>query len=591
LVYLLMLVLQVGLTLALLFVCTFTPGFFWVRRFRLNPMEKLCGAIGVSLILLYSVAWACACFAPQREPEVFYGASALCFIFGAVAIADIRRLFRSFRIHGVVSGFLFLLLWMLVILSMIRNYSGAGWSGDWLEHYQRTLLVLHRIPPQARTFNGYEIAARPPMMNVLAAFFMAQVTDRFEIFQVICTFLNSLVFLSCSLILPAIAGRRRWRAQPLVALFALNPVVVETATYAWTKSLTAFFVVMAISFYLAGWRKKDPVRMTWAFLSMSAGLLVHYSAGPYYLFISLHYALFVFWRRRNKWKEAAGIAVGCSLLLLTWFGWSAVRYGMPATLESNASVQAIRNDHGSGIERTAKNLYSSVVPRLLREPTAARYWYRGNIYAAIRDNAFIFYQVNVIFAIGSIGGPLVLWDLRQLIWRSAPGERAFWRVLIPFCLLAGIASIGERDSWGLAHLTLLSLQVLGITMLAGSLLSRKVIAIILVCGCAVDFFLGIFLQARLENLQNVSQKTVSPADDATFWHGWFAHNGGSISFFGDHFANHLTNPSINQGLSVLDVQSVLLLGLFFGVVIRLWKECSRLWITIPARPLTAAFTQ
>ena len=52
-----MLALQVALVLALLLVCAFTPGFFFVRRLPWSPMEKLCGSIGLSLLLLYLVSW------------------------------------------------------------------------------------------------------------------------------------------------------------------------------------------------------------------------------------------------------------------------------------------------------------------------------------------------------------------------------------------------------------------------------------------------------------------------------------------------------------------------------------------------------
>jgi len=166
---------------------------------------------------------------------------------------------------------------------MIRNYSGLDWYGDWLEHFQRSLFFLHRFPADAPIIMGYRLPARPPMMNVLAAFFMAQTQDRFELFQVASAFLNTLVVLPCCLMLPALGLARRPRTLPLVALFAFSPVVMENATYTWTKSLSVFFVVLALWFYLAGWRKNDRPRMVAAFLALSAGLLVHYSAGPYCL--------------------------------------------------------------------------------------------------------------------------------------------------------------------------------------------------------------------------------------------------------------------------------------------------------------------
>src|ERR1035438_1615552 len=75
-----------------------------------------------------------------------------------------------------------------------RTASGPGT----LEHFQRTLFFLHHFAKDT-PISGYLLPARPPMMNVLAAFFLGVTQDRFEIFQFVFTFLNLLVFLPCCL--------------------------------------------------------------------------------------------------------------------------------------------------------------------------------------------------------------------------------------------------------------------------------------------------------------------------------------------------------------------------------------------------------
>ena len=180
--------------------------------------------------------------------------SLICVLLAILARKDLSALLRSFRVRRALSGQAFLRLRAMVILAMIRHYSALGWG-------------------------GYKLPARPPMMNVLAAFFLAQTQDSFALFQVASAFPNVLLFLPCCLMLPALGLARRPRTLPLVALFACSPVVMENATYTWTKSLSAFFVVLAFWFYLAALRKNDRVRMAAAFLALSAGLLVHYSAG------------------------------------------------------------------------------------------------------------------------------------------------------------------------------------------------------------------------------------------------------------------------------------------------------------------------
>jgi hypothetical protein len=532
---------MLGWTLLLLVVCAFAPGFFIVRRFRWSPLEKLCGAIGLSLILLYLISWAVYCFAPASQTAIFRGVAAVSLLLGILALRDIVRLFHPFRARRAALGYAFLLFWTLLVLAMIRNYSGALWYGDWLEHFQRTLFFLQHFPVHDRIFMDYALPARPPIMNVLAAFFLALTADRFEIFQLVFAFLNLLMFLPCCLLMAAFARRHRPSLLPLVGIFAMSPVVMENVTLTWTKAFAAFFVVLTLWFYLAGWRKNDPLRMTAAFIALSAGLLVHFSAGPYVAFLALHYLAVVFRSRVGKWRELAVIATACGLLSLTWFGWSLAVYGAQATFASNTSVTSSLEYQGDSVEKIAGNLADSVLPAMLHPSLMQSLDDQRNLAGTIRDRAFITYQPNLIFGMGVVGGPLVLWLLWGL-WRlpaRRPEER-FWRLLVPFCVVVGIAVVGARDQGGVAHLTLLAVEMLGLTLLAAAFSRRRLVACAIIAGCVVDFSLGVFLQAHVESLENTPQKQIFPAP--TFTNGQFQVAPGpdslSKSALGNWFRKH-----------------------------------------------------
>src|ERR1035441_9385944 len=111
------------------------------------------------------------------------------------------------------------------------------------------------------------------MAHLIAALLMGQTADRFEIFQIVFSFLSLLVFLPCCLILPQLA--RPWKSGvlPLAGIFATSPLVMVNATYTGTKPLAAFFVVLALAFYLRAWEKRDPVRMSAAFLAIAGGIV------------------------------------------------------------------------------------------------------------------------------------------------------------------------------------------------------------------------------------------------------------------------------------------------------------------------------
>ena len=509
-------------------------------------MERMCGSIGLSLVLLYLATWLVYLLggngrgSPMASAP-FLAISAVCVLLAIASRGDILRLFRSLRVRRAVLGYGFLLVWTLSILTMIRVYSGGGWAGDWAEHFQRTLFFLDRLPTGTPIVGGYQLPARPPMMNVLAAFILAQTEDRFELYQVTFAFLNVLVFLPCCLILPALSGARRVRVLPLVALFALNPVIMQNATYTWTKALASFFVVLGLAFYLSGWRRRDHGRIVAAFVALAAGLLVHYSAGPYVVFLTLHYLLRLFWSRPARWRELATIAAASSMLLATWFAWSLPAYGTKGTFLSNTSVTASQAYQGSNVQKVGANLWDSIVPALARDPSLMDMFGQQSAEGWLRDTAFMFYQTSIIFNMGLVGGPVAVWLLFRYALgrgRSRSPESTFWLVMVPFCCIVGIAVIGERDRFGSAHVTLLTMAALGLSLLAGAWSSRKSVAWLLLVGCLADFSAGVLLHARVQSLENreghvvfqgleFSNRTLHPAAQgraflsSSAWVNWF----------------------------------------------------------------------
>ena len=609
---------------------TFAPGFFVVRQFRWSAMEKLCGSVALSLIFLWLAGW--GIYVSGLDFRAVYAVAAVCVGLGLMLLRDIRRFRSLVRIRAVLFGFAFLLGWTLLALTIIRVYNGARWGGDWLEHFQRTLFFLHRFPKDTGIFGNYQLPARPPGENLLAAFFLGLVSDRFELFQIVLAFLNLLVFVPCCLALPLLARSRRFGVLPLVGLFAASPILMQNATYTWTKLLAAFFVISALVFYLKGWRRGDSLRIVFAFLCLAMGMLVHYSAGPYVVFFALHYLIAVFPRRRTKWNEIAVIAGTCSILLATWFGWSIATYGVQTTVASNTSITASQGFQGSNLGKIAGNIADSFVPHVFRGDALVHFFDQPNHTGFLRDNIFIAYQVQLLLTMGIIGGPLVMWLVFRTFrapWRRT-SERAFWLLLIAATVLIGLAVVGERDQFGSAHLTLLPVELLGLTWLATAFCRWRMVAMLLIAGCAIDFALGVFLHLRVEHLENTPERVVfsgpvvangqvvliptpdalsdaarenwsrkhqlanslqwkreleaNPApvagkteaiamldgmiaDDSKLFRGWYARHGGEVEYLGDHFGDS-------------DVTSALLVVFFAGL---LWKMSRE----IPARQVVA----
>jgi hypothetical protein len=491
----------------LLAVCCFFPGFLIVRGLRWTPLEKLAGSVGLSLLLLYLATWAVYCFGPHDQRPVYraiVGAAALC---GVFCWRDTVRLFGTFSVRRTALAFGALLVYTFALLCMIRVYSGAGWGSDWMEHLQRSLFFLDRLPANVKINVNYVLPARPPMQNVLGALFLGATTDRFELLQATFAFLNALIFLPCVLILPAFGLGRR-RILPVLFLLAANPVAMENIVFVWTKSLTAFYVILAISLYLSGWRKNESSRTVAAFLALAAGTLVHYSAGPYLLFMGLHYTVRCLKSRPLPWRAFAAAAVPAALVLATWLGWSVHMYGAKVTVSSNTTVTTTSPTTLDTPTKVAGNLKDAIVPAWLRSEMGD--WQQANPGGLVHDYAFIFYQLNFIFAMGLLGGPLIVWLVCRRLLRFTPGkEPAFWRAMVPFCIVVGIAVVGERDRLGIPHLTLLSLEILGLCYLASALPRfTRAARIAVVAFCCVDFAVGVYWQAHIESLENTRTQTV-----------------------------------------------------------------------------------
>lgn len=479
---------------------TFVPGFALARKLRLGVDEKLCASIGLSVLVLHLIA-TILYFLPV--PWVVAWAITIGVI---ICTWQLRRDIRDFlshrRIRQQLTAFGCLLMVGLLIVSAIRHYSGGVWSGDWLEHFERTRFFLERWPYERLFIGLYPLPARPPLMNLLAGYFMGHLErSDFGAFQVIFLYLNLLILFPCVLLagnLVKFGSRKVWL---IAGVLALSPVVMQHATFTWTKLFSAFFVVMSLAFYLRGWRRNDPGRMFLSAGMMAGGLLVHYSAGPYALVLIVHYLLIA--RRRSHMKvEIAGAILVGGLVLLTWLGWAVVVYGVDKTFASNTSVADARKL--TVVENAAKigrNVYYTVVPRPLRTDLNE---FRGefaqpNPFGVVRDYFFTIYQGNAFGAMGLGGWVGVLW----IAWRGlhrAPGpRRRFWLGFVIAGVLVAVSSHGGEEQYGLTSVVLVPVVVIGLTALAAGLNGLAPQAKgTLVLLLALDAVLGLLLQHRMQ---------------------------------------------------------------------------------------------
>jgi len=482
----------------------FGGGLALVATAPLRADEKLCAGAAAALVALYLAAG--GIYLAGWPPAACLALPAAAAVLGFARRRAIGRVLRDPAARGLFGGWLLAAGWFLGCALLVRNYSGlgSGTTGDWMEHYERARFFLAHAPLDSVFIWQYPLPARPPLPGLVTGVLLALTGDSYPYFQVFAVLENSLV------LLPALLLARRLAPAPfprLPGILLLNPLVVHNAVYPWTKLFAAFFVLAGLLAFIRGEETRSGAATAAAAAGLAAGLLTHYSAGPYIVVLAAAWA----WRRRRDWlrvrhwgRLALPAAAG-GALFGTWLAWSVLHFGWGSTLAANTAVAGVRGQPPAAVlAAKASNLFCTLVPHPFRGVLDALVLPHSPV-VVLRDYAFALYQTNLWFALGSVGGPLVAW----LLWRrwraSPPGgpglPRAFWVWFVGGSALLGIAVNGDADPWGLVHICLQPLVVFGLALLAASWadLSRQ-LRRILVAGLAVDFVLGVALHLYVEHL-------------------------------------------------------------------------------------------
>jgi hypothetical protein len=349
----------------------------------------------------------------------------------------------------------------------------------------------------------YNLPARPPLANLVEGAAMALAGTDFARFQLFNTLFSTLVWLPAALLVRHFARGRRGADSLLLLVLMLNPFVLQNATFAWTKLPAAFFALTAVACYVRGLADSGPARRTIAVGAMAAAVLTHYSAAPYAGGLAAAQLTFVWLRRREPavWRELAAQAVLASALLATWLAWSVHSYGSHATFFST-TIGAPPLSGLAWLQCRAWNLYVTLVPHPLR---AMDYQFIAQTSGPgfAHDYFFTIYQTTLPGAFGAAGLVVLLWSAAHRRSPAGPAmERWFWRCFIPATILLGVATAYWRDRWGVAHICLAAVVVIGLTWLTARLgetgaTARRIWAAALLVDAILGIALHFYLQATM----------------------------------------------------------------------------------------------
>jgi hypothetical protein len=484
------------LTLAIFPLIFFAPGYWLVRRLRWSVEEKLAAAPALSLILIGSAEF--VIFALRLNPLCRTVLFASCAALALAALPEGVRFLRRPEGREIVGPLIVVAGAAVALVGLARNFSGGAWYGDWLEHYDRAQFLLGRLPTGA-TFLSYSVPARPPLINAFAADLMAVSGGRFAAFQVAVAVAGATAFTSCLLMAAVIAPGLNGTPRRVAAWLVTLPSFAANITFPLTKLPAASLVVAGTAFYVASWRGRDPVRLLVAAALLAGGVLAHYSAAPYALFLAAH-ALFAWRGPEGRRFRHLSVAAALAIIIVTpWFAWSALTYGSGSLVTATSSWRdAIPQSGTERVGNVALNLVDTLTPHpwLGRGADARLVTFS---WAFLRDATFRMYQASAPFILGSAGMLLLVaeWIRRRRRHDPASGsERRFWAAYVVWGLVVGVASFGGRDAGGVAHVVLQPLVLLATSALAAwSAGWGSGLRVVAGAARALDALLGIGLQA------------------------------------------------------------------------------------------------
>jgi hypothetical protein len=248
----------------------------------------------------------------------------------------------DFRFLVLACGLAYLHL--LCIQALLPNYRGSSWYYDWCMHYEEALVFVGDRPIDDTWANGYTLASRTPMFNLTTAFIMALAGHDFAVFQTASVLTNIAFVSAVYLLLRDLFGKRAGRLALLLA--PLNLWMLHDAWYTWPKMLAAYFVLLALHFYIQSVRLRatDPRKASQAFLyfgiSGVLGFMTHQVSLVYILPLLLHAAVLAWKDRvaRPRLAELAALALAIALLVLPWYGWLAATLGTDAIAHSTPAT-------------------------------------------------------------------------------------------------------------------------------------------------------------------------------------------------------------------------------------------------------------
>jgi lipid-A-disaccharide synthase-like uncharacterized protein len=325
----------------------------------LSPDERAAAAGGFGLAFVGSAAFV-AHLTGANQAKVDAAIWIAAVLIGVVSLAASRRLYWSAISWRLVALWAVFYLALVGFQGLTPIYAGGNWYGDWWEHYSIAQAYLGTAGGHDTVwFGDYTLASRTPLFSLAAAFAMALFGDRFWIYQIASTFASSLFLPALFLFVRELFGPR---VALLVAAFVFfDTWLIHDATFTWMKVVCAYFLLLALYFYIRLRASADPRMLYMTALCGALAFMSHQSAAYYVAVLIADH-----WRFRPRtpvsWRQAGLAAAIVAAVVWPWHWWVSHLYGVVSAVKANPILRSGQPTLLRLMRGGAENAVTSLVP-------------------------------------------------------------------------------------------------------------------------------------------------------------------------------------------------------------------------------------
>jgi len=346
----------------------FIPGYLVLRAFTsLKEDEVIVSSFGLSFLIFFVLSFTAFLLDIKQQTFNIIGLS----LITASLLGYIKFSRKSINITNNESKILLFLFGayythIIACQALTPVYTGGFWYGDWITHYGVSQFYLSNGHNIVSYISGYPIVSRPPLYNIISAFFLSIFGEKFWVFQISSSVLSSVVILSVYLLAKKLFNIKT--ATLVFVLLFFIPLLLRESIFTWQKHLATYFIILSLYYDLKIRDEKlEKARSPESiiFCGLFAGLagLSHQFSYIYLGALGIDYLLI---NKLKKFKiSRKELLLFCTpffAVIVPYYLWGICMYGLTAMILANPSFCGKTYTIGAALLIGLTNMALNIIP-------------------------------------------------------------------------------------------------------------------------------------------------------------------------------------------------------------------------------------